>query len=215
MSVSVLLPSRGRPVSLVKSILSLRTLAHHPEAVEVLVGCDPDDTMTAMTARASDATAVRFLERFGYSQLHRYVNALAERSVGDWLLLWNDDATMTTGSWDTVLSLFDPSAPTVLSLSSTGYGHSLCCFPAVSRALYERLGHLGLSPHIDTWLQDIGRGAGVLRDIPVHVQHDRHDLTGGHDDQTRAESLAGYRTEDFYGPAMQALLAADVRKVQA
>lgn len=215
MSISVLLPSRDRPVSLEKSVRSLRTHAEHPERLEILVACDPDDALTAMTAQACGTTAVEFPERFGYHQLHRYVNALAAQASGDWLLLWNDDALMTTAGWDTVLASYDHTTPLVLSLASTGYGHALCCFPAASRALYERLGHLSQSPHIDTWLQDIGRATGRLREVPVHVHHDRFDLTGGHDDQTRAESLAGYRKDEFYGPAMQARLADDIERVRA
>ena len=214
--VSVLLPSRGRPASLISSIRSLRTLADGPAtAVEILVGCDPDDPLTADTARMHAATAVLFERRHGYHQLHLYCNALAELANGAWLLLWNDDATMTTPRWDVVLAGFDATEPLVLNLASTGYGHALCCFPAVSAALYRRLGHLSCSPHIDTWLQDIGRATGRIRDVEVHVRHDRHDLTGGHDDTTRAEALAGYRTEEFYGERMQALLRADIEKVRA
>lgn len=213
--ISVLLPSRRRPKSLERSIRSLRTLACQPEWLEILVGCDPDDVLTAITAQACGATPVRFPERYGYHQLHRYVNALAAQAGEEWLLLWNDDAEMTTQGWDVEIAAHNPAVPLVLSLSSTGYDHRLCCFPAVSRALYDRLGHLSASPHIDTWLQDLGRAVGCLRDIPVHVHHDRADLTGGHDDQTRAEALAGYRRDEFYGEAMQALLRADIEKVRA
>jgi hypothetical protein len=215
MRVSVLLPSRGRPESLGRSIEYLRHTATHPEEIEVLVGYDADDPNTATVAEASGVAPVQFPKRFGYSQLHRYVNDLAERAAGEWLLLWNDDALMLTLGWDSVIAHYEHTTPRVLSSSSTGYGHSLCCFPTASRGLYEALGHLSLSPHVDTWLQDLGRATGILTDIPVQVHHDRYDLTGGHNDQTRAESLAGYRTEDFYGEVMQSLLAADIRKVQA
>lgn len=218
MTISVLLPSRGRPASLVKSIESLVNTASDPHGLQVLIGYDTDDEETVKAAlmhRALDIRAVRFPQRFGYHQLHRYVNVLAERAVGEWLLLWNDDASMTTENWDSVLTSYDFTQPLVLSLSSTGYGHALCCFPAVSRSLYERLGHLSFSPHIDTWLQDIGRATGCIRDIPVHVHHDRADLTGGHQDQTRAESLTGYRKDEFYGEEMQALLRTDIERVRA
>ena len=218
MRISVLLPSRGRPVSLVRSIGSLVTNSSDPHRVQVLVGWDDDDPDTATAARAStalDIITVRFPERFGYYQLHRYVNALAARASGDWLLLWNDDATLVTSGWDSVIDSHDHTTPLVLSLSSTGFGHRLCCFPATSRTLYQRLGHMSLSPHIDTWLQDIGRATGCIRDIPVHVHHDRADLTGGHNDQTRAEALAGYGRNEFYDEATQALLRADIDKVRA
>ncbi len=213
MRISVLLPSRGRPESLARSIRSLLEKATVPGRVHILVGFDVDDPTTGRTALGCGAHPVQFEHRHGYHQLHRYVNRLAEHATGDWLLLWNDDATMTTEGWDSAIIAHDETVPLVLSLSSTGYGHRLCCFPAISRALHERLGHLSCSPHIDTWIQDLGRATGCLRDIQVHVHHDRHDLTGGHDDQTRAEALAGYRTDEFYGPVMQSLLRADIERI--
>jgi hypothetical protein len=213
--VTVLLPSRGRFASLERSINSLLNTAADDREVEIIVGYDADDPVTGEWAYECGAQTLRFEQRHGYHQLHLYFNMLAETATGDWLLLWNDDATMTTPRWDAVLAGFDERQPLVLSLSSTGYGHALCCFPAVSVSLYKRLGHLSLSPHVDTWLQDIGRATGTIRDIPVHVHHDRHDLTGGHDDRTRAESVAGYRSEEFYGEEMQALLRADIEKVRA
>src|SRR3954471_7475372 len=106
MRISVLLPSRGRPVSLVRSIGSLVTNSSDLHRVQMLVGWDDDDPDTAAAAREStalDIITVRFPERFGYYQLHRYVNALAERANGDWLLLWNDDATLATLGWDSVI----------------------------------------------------------------------------------------------------------------
>lgn len=215
MSVSVLLPSRGRPESLARSIESLARTAAWPGELEVLVGYDADDPETAFATFGTGARMLRFPQRHGYHQLHLYVNKLAESARGDWLLLWNDDATMLTSKWDFVFASHEHERSAVLSLASTGYGHALCCFPAISRTLYAGLGHMSLSPHIDTWLQDIGRATGILTDIDVQVHHDRQDLTGGHDDQTRQESLAGYRKDEFYGQEMQSLLRADIDKVAA
>jgi hypothetical protein len=84
----------------------LVTNSYDPQTVQVLVGWDADDPDTAAAAREStalDIITVRFPERFGYYQLHRYVNALAERANGDRLLLWNDDATLVTLEWDSVI----------------------------------------------------------------------------------------------------------------
>ena len=213
--VSVLLPSRGRPGSLIEAGYSLLETASDPYDVEIIVGYDADDPATLNAAKAFKSDTLLFPTRHGYDQLHLYMNELAKWASGRWLLLWNDDATMTTHSWDSIIGQFDHTTPLVLSPSSTGYGHGLCCFPAASRALYDTLGHLSFSPHVDTWLQDLGRATGTIRDIPVHVPHDRADLTGGHQDQTRAESLAGYRTDAFYGDEMQALLHADIERIRS
>lgn len=212
MSVSVLLPSRGRPDSLRRSCESLLSLAHNQDQVEILVGFDDDDPETGRVAHELGFRSIESV-RHGYSQLHLYVNQLAELSTGDWLFLWNDDAVMETLSWDRVLSSYDSSKCLVLSPSSTVVRHSMCCFPIISRGLYSRLGHMSLSPHIDTWLQDLGNQTRILRNISVSILHDRFDLTGGHEDVTWIESQAGYRTEDFYSERMQSLLRQDIAKV--
>jgi hypothetical protein len=178
----------------------------------VWVGYDDDDPETGVAARDLGYHAVSFL-RHGYDKLHLYVNDLAELSTGQWLFLWNDDAFMETDNWDLFLDRFNSLAPAVLSPSSTGVGHTMCCFPIVSRALYDRLGHMSLSPHIDSWLQDLGNQARILHNINVSIMHDRFDLTGGHDDETWSESRSGYRTSEFYSEPMQRLLRQDISKV--
>jgi hypothetical protein len=179
----------------------------------VFVGYDIDDPATGDIAKEMNLFACRFDERAGYHQLHLYVNRMAELANGDWLFLWNDDALMDLQGWDSIFHRFDSSSPLVLSPSSTGVEHTMCCFPAMSRALYSILGHMSLSNHIDSWLQDLANSLGILRKLDVHVFHDRFDLTGGHNDQTFVESSSGYRTEEFYSDRMQTLLRTDIEKV--
>jgi hypothetical protein len=210
-TVSVLLPSRGRPQSLARSCESLLSRALDAARIEVWVGYDDDDPETGVAARDLGYHAVSF-SRHGYYQLHLYVNELAKQSSGQWLFLWNDDAFMETAFWDLILDRYDPDTPLVLSPASTGVGHSMCCFPIASRALYARLDHLSLSPHIDSWLQDLGNQAGILKNIDVDILHDRYDLTGGHNDETWAESRSGYRTSEFYSEPIQRLLRRDISK---
>jgi len=72
---------------------------------------------------------------------------------------------------------------------------------------------MSLSPHIDSWLQDLGNQARILHNINVSIMHDRFDLTGGHDDETWSESRSGYRTSEFYSEPMQRFLRHDISKV--
>ena len=211
-AVSILLPSRGRPQSLARTCESLRAHASDAARIEVLVGYDEDDPRTGDVADDLDCRSVVF-SRHGYDKLHLYVNYLAELAYGRWLFLWNDDAVMQTDFWDLILDRYDSNTSLVLSPSSTGVGHSMCCFPIVSCALFSRLGHMSLSPHIDSWLQDLGNQAGILRNVDVNILHDRYDLTGGHNDETWAESRSGYRTSEFYSEPMQKLLRRDISKV--
>jgi glycosyltransferase involved in cell wall biosynthesis len=202
-TISVLLPSRGRPDSLLRSIDSLRSAAARPNELEILVASDLDDPQTAEVASKAGARSIT-MERVGYAGLHHYVNELAMAAQGDWLALWNDDAYMETPNWDELVSAHEPGCPQVLSLASTGQDHSPSCFPIISRALLRVLGCFSLSPHCDTWVEVIGREAGCFAELPIHVRHERYDLTGDHDDATYRQGLAGYRTESFYGPELTA-----------
>jgi glycosyltransferase involved in cell wall biosynthesis len=204
--ISVLLPSRGRPGPLAESVASLRDLADRPDRVEVLVAADPDDPDTAEAATACGGRVWVAPERYGYAMLHEYVNRLAVMAEGEWLLLWNDDARMLTHGWD---SRTTEAPPGVLWPRHNGSPY-LNVFPVVHRRVVDLIGHFSLSPHCDSWMQDIARDAHIHHRINVEVLHDRHDLTGGHDDQTYREAQAGYRTTDYHSPGMAGMRARDV-----
>lgn len=203
--ISVLLPSRGRPESLAASVDSLRSLAHGSKDIEVLVAADDDDPPTARAARHLGAQVV-VSPRFGYDRLHIYVNTLARRARGEWLLLWNDDARMLTTGWDQRVT---ECAPAVLWPAHNGSPY-LNVFPMVHRSIVEALGHFSLSPHCDSWMQDVAEAVGIHRHIDVAVLHDRFDLTGAHNDQTWREAQAGYRTADYHSEEMMALRQRDI-----
>lgn len=206
-TISVLLPTRGRPAPLVESITSLRELALDPGRLEVMVAVDFDDPDSADAATEIGADYLWVTpDRHGYHQLHLYVNHLAANASGDWLLLWNDDARMLTASWDAVVQAEDPGVLWPLSNDSAGCN----TFPIWPRSWTAAMGHVSLSPHCDSWIQHIGEALGLQRRVDIEIVHQRADLTGGHDDQTRAESLAGYRTAGYHEPAMQQARQQDV-----
>lgn len=209
--ISVLLPSRGRPKALTESIGSLLDLADRPGGIEILIGADPDDEPTQQAVLPWQARIWTAPERYGYPQLHEYVNRLAEQADGDWLMLWNDDARMLTPGWDTVVG---EQQPGVLWPHSNDIP-TCNTFPIWPHAWTEHLGHVSLSPHCDSWIQYLGQAVDRHERVDIDILHDRADLTGGHDDQTRAESLAGYRTVDYGSPAMEAARAADVASLRA
>lgn len=126
-------------------------------------------------------------------------------------MLWNDDARILTEGWDTIVA---EQPPSVLWPHSNDIANCNT-FPIWPRTWTEHLGHVSLSPHCDSWIQFLGQSLGRHDRIDVEILHDRADLTGGHDDQTRAESLAGYRTADYGSPAMEAARAADVASLRA
>lgn len=203
--ISILLPSRGRPEALKESVASLRTHAHQPVLVDVLVAADPDDPITVAAARQCDAAVWVAPVRYGYSALHEYVNVLASMASSDWLLLWNDDARMLAPGWDERVA----EAPAGVLWPRHNGSPYLNVFPVVHRSVVETLGHFSLSPHCDSWMQDVATAARIHHKINVEVLHDRCDLTGGHDDQTYRDAQAGYRTSEYHSPGMAAARARD------
>jgi len=202
--ISALMPSRGRPESLRRSAMSLFDTALHPDRIEVLVAADPDDLATQAAADGLGLECWVAPYRFGYGQIRLYFNALAEVAVGDWLLLWNDDATMTAAGWDTLIERL-PAGVMVADLANA-FSPGLCCFPAVRREAVTALGGYcpADTPHVDSWWQEIGRRTGTIRHVEAFVQHDRFDLTGLHDDATYREGRSALRHADFFSPTFQA-----------
>ena len=209
--ISVLLPSRGRPKALTESISSLLDHADRPGSIEILIAADTDDPDTAAVDLPWQAAVWTAPARYGYPRLHEYVNQLAEQASGDWLMLWNDDARLLTSGWDTLVR---DQQPAVLWPRSNDIA-TCNTFPIWPRAWTDHLGHVSLSPHCDSWIQFLGQTLDRHERVDIEILHDRADLTGGHDDQTRAESLAGYRTADYGSPAMETARAADVAALRA
>lgn len=209
--ISVLLPSRGRPTALRDTITGLRQHADQPDRIEILVAVDPDDPDTSLAAADLNVDHLwPAPSRYGYHQLHRYINALAIQASGDWLMLWNDDARIRTTGWDSIIHQQNPGVLWPHSNDVPGCN----TFPIWPRAWTAALGHVSLSPHCDSWIQHLGETLGQQQRIPVGILHDRADLTGGHDDQTRAESANGYRTSDYHSPAMQDARHCDINNLR-
>lgn len=200
--IDVLLPTRDRPDMLVRSVESLFATADHPEQVRIMAAVDPDDRPSWAAAlgllNPSLLNYVCVTERHGYEGLHHYYNELAARSDGDWLLVWNDDALMTTPGWDTQVTRLPP----WILIGDLQSPHSpLCCFPAVRRSAVQALGRFcSDNPHVDTFWQDIGYRTGTIRYVHAYVAHAK---AGG----ARADTLG------FYGPRHQAVLQAAARIV--
>lgn len=213
--VSFLCPSRGRPESLRRSIESLRSTAYDPECFEVLVYIDDDDPAgDAYFDGFSDLGAYVFEgPALGYSRLHECIaNRLVPYARGQWLWLWNDDAVMQTERWDVKLRKYPVN---IIGNPDTNHGShvtGLNVFPVIPRAWVDLVGWARDGAN-DTWWQFIGQALGVQRNLPVQVLHDRSDLTGGHDDATRAGN--NYDPSGFWSEATQAEIRADAEKIAA
>ena len=105
--VSILLPSRGRAEMLQKTLANISQTAGKDSArVEVLVWLDDDDAESQAAAESFHAacapvalTVVTGPRRGGYKTLHLFINELAARARGDFLMLYNDDSRFVTNEW--------------------------------------------------------------------------------------------------------------------
>jgi hypothetical protein len=205
--ITVLVPSRERPEPLARSIASLG--AHE---LEVLVRIDDDDPRLDDYLRLPGIDVI-VGPRHGYRALHHYYNELAARATGEWLLLWNDDCIMQTKEWHEVVRGYD--GRMVVLNPNTNHDNweiDMNVFPIFPRKLVELIGHVSLSRHNDTWIEFIGRDAGIMLRVPIMITHDRADLTGNNDDATYAAREIA--REAFRSAEMAALRERDVRAIR-
>jgi len=221
--ISVLLPTRGRPEALCESVASLYETAGDRSAFEILYAVDDDDQVATLQAwdQIVDDHGGRhrpkvFPQRHGYSNLHEYVNCLAGKSTGwdgpagQWLMLWNDDATMQTYGWDWQIAKFPPR---YILDCWTNHPPLTCTFPIVPRAWVQAIGHFSLNAHCDTWWQLIGEWTHRLVRADIDVQHNRFDMTGQNNDQTYEEGRVQHQTRSFYSAATAELIRRDASVV--
>jgi hypothetical protein len=176
--ISVLIPSRGRVVQLEASLVSLGWHKYEPmPEVEFLIALDEDDPQVNLyKERLGANTTIITMPRVGYGYLDKYYNELAKVATGDWLWLWNDDATMREGPWLERLKEVDASRPYIAQFG----GHHI--FPLMTRTLYKTIGHFSKGASNDTYMLGLGDRAGVRIYIgttqEITIDHNEiHDQT--------------------------------------
>lgn len=222
--IAILLPTRGRDGMLERSIRSLYELADNPDKVQLMLAFDRDDATGIqhfvtkiqpwLDTKNIDYHAMEF-EPLGYIRLNEYVNALAAASDANWLVFWNDDAVMETSGWDSIINSYNEQFK--LLAFHTHNDHPYSIFPIVPREWFDLLGYL--SPHqiSDAWLSQQAYMLDIWCRIPVHVLHDRHDLTGNNNDATfqNRPMLEGnpLHPKDFHSVFQSNIRIADCAKI--
>jgi hypothetical protein len=205
--ISVCFAARGRATSLVGTVYRLLELADCPEDIEVLIAMDPDDP-------AREEAQVRFdelprlniriwtaPERYGYTGLHHYLNALAKQAKGAWIMWWNDDMMMQTEGWDSIVI---DSPQGVLWPHANHVPHANIA-PIWPKAWSDANGYVTATTHMDTWLQYVAEQLGCHHKVPIEIIHDRADVTGAHDDLTYAQGRFTLGPEGMAPDFQQAL----------
>ena len=190
--ISILLPTRERTQLVEKSIKSLLDLATDPSDIEILIAYDEDDQLSQEYFNSSNWAS--FIDsyksqskcfstpKWGYGHLEKYYNFLGENATGKWLMLWNDDALMSSEGWDTRIQEVKDFVG-LLHMTTDNFKKSLTLFPLVPDTWLDLFGSFGHTP-TDSWIQDVCTQASAVHNIDVHVLHDRYDVTGNNKDLT-------------------------------
>lgn len=190
--ISVLLPTRGRRDCLRTSLVTLARQARCPQDIEILLAFDNDDGDTSQwfldnVSPELDELGVSWTiyqyPRLGYLRLNEYVNSLARRAQGRWLMFWGDDAVMISEGWDDQIRAVPDFR--VLRMP-THRSHPYAIFPIVPRAWFETLGHISAHQLTDSYVSQIAYILDIMHNIDVEVIHDRFDITGNNNDETYA-----------------------------
>lgn len=217
-TISVLCPTRERPGLLACSIRMLLHQAARPERVEILIAVDDDDptdyreVWNRFAARGSPATrgAILRTPRKHYESLNDYYNALARKASGRWCTLHNDDALIVTPHWDLILDAIPGADGPLVAMTESNHGRSPCTFPFFTKSFVDTIGHVSLSNHNDTWIEEVGKGAGIAVDVPILVLHAMIEDTVA----TEGKANIAKTSAKFYSPELTAARAEDVRKLK-
>ena len=167
LTISFLIPTRGRLQMLIDAIKSIREKASPDVQLEILVRVDEDDHETLAGRDCIQGTIIVGPRWCGYESVPIFVNDLATKCHGDWIIPWNDDAFMVTAQWDKLLPTAD-GIQVIWFLASYEWA-----FPVISRKLYDLWGCV-IPQHIaaDAVLHQIWQASGrQCNKVKVHVNH--------------------------------------------
>lgn len=189
--VSLLMPSRERYELAKASIESLGE-----GRFEVLVRVDDDDPQ--LKEYKTLPAKVVIGPRYGYEGLAKYYNELAAKAKGDWIMLWNDDATMETNDWLFRITNFNHTKPIVLN----PWNPEDNLFPVISRKWYDIIGHFSLSTHADSWVQAVGSASGTQVYVEfIGIKHLGEELSDP--THTRVRDVVRETSEHHRSEAME------------
>ena len=177
--ISVLLPTRARTDMLFRSIQTLFDLADNKDRIYLLVGFDRDDAkgidyfsqeIQPWLADNDIEYSAMIFEPMGYENMNVYYNWLAKKQSADWYFVWNDDATMITQGWDTVVCNCKDDFQ-ILKVH-THHEHPYSIFPIVPHKWYELLGTLSRHQMIDAEISQMAYMIDTVKIVDIDVIHE-------------------------------------------
>lgn len=219
--ISLIVPTRRRPLLLQSLLHSVAATADHPEAVEVVLVIDRDDTESQ--AISSDRLPIRRKIVSPGLTMGALNIAGYHASAGRYLMLLNDDVVIRTPGWDTSFrTCFEqfPDEILLIHVNDRLFETVQCTFPVVSRAFCRLVGEICPSEYIryriDDHIEDIfnllaalgARRSVYLRDIVF--EHKNYDVQTNGDRKYRCDrevlTADAARFESRFGERKQAAL---------
>lgn len=205
-SISLLLPTRGRPTLLQRLFESLANTTADLSVLELVLYVDEDDTETRQISHPL-LSLVKLIEPPG-QKMGNMNRACYEASHGRHVMLMNDDVVFRTKGWDArVLEAFAP-FPDEIALvygNDLHRGKGVPTFPIVSRTVCDLIGGICprdyLNVYIDVHLHDIFKklrriGHDRLRYLDdVIFEHMHHEVGKSLRDRTYFKK--NERADDF------------------
>lgn len=208
--ISVLLPTRKRVHMLEKSLTSLLDRCRCPDQLEILIAYDDDDQLSReyfggsvwpkFIGRWPVQHRISCVPRWGYRQLHLYINMLAQHSRGKWIFFWSDDPIMETANWDDHVRA-NQDFVGLLHIEASNAPMNCSILPLFHRAWLDLFGCVSPINHADSWMSDICWNAKARKVIPVTVYHDRFEDSGNNRDETwedKRRDIAHDSSKDYH-----------------
>ena len=177
------------------STKSLIEQCHSYENIEILLAVDNDDNETTdkISEFIKDKSYIKmyYYERKRYRGLHHYINDLAQKAGDGSLLLWNDDAIMTSKNWDLeILKLhenFIVISPKVENMEDY-WKNTGVLFPIIPKKWIDITEIWSPTPGLDSWIDVLSKKLNILHNVDtISILHDRYELTGNNEDETYIE----------------------------
>jgi hypothetical protein len=187
MSISFLIPSRGRLELLKKTISSIIFSYEFSLDFDVLIRMDFDESQLCddllLWARVNNFD--QYIKifcggRYFYQNIHLYFTELSFLSNKKWLWLWNDECLMVSKGWDKIISPHLNDFKFIFPINTSSF--HLC-----PRKIVEIIGYYAPVTHCDSWQGRLATDLDLVQWIDISIVHDRYDLTGNNLDQTFIE----------------------------
>lgn len=184
-SISILIPTLGRPQRLRDCIASIYDTAADPGAVEVLARVDSADPARVEYIKMFDGVcgACRAFYVTGQGSYGRGIEFLRGHARGEILCAGADDVQFRTQGWDDLVRAAFAARPDglLVAYANNGLGREKCEHFFTSKRWIALLGYMVRTEFrhfcVDAWVEELARGAGrlvFLREVVIEHLHKKY-----------------------------------------